>query len=173
MTRRELHLETAKGGLYLVQSMDYMNQIKAIGINDQEWKQLTGGAPWKGKERPVIERLIKHLIFGMLDLQGLPRFEVPAELIAGIGITFIRANNWWAFASWVGGFADATQLGNYDGSRVGSIEGLEKCTPSQIFALMLELNSNEHIDQLTRRFREKTGMAIESTLEQPEDETKK
>lgn len=169
---RNLHIATAKGAIQIVNDLSYINQIKAIGINSQEWDRLTGSKPWAAKERPVIERLIKHLIFGMLDMMGVGRFEVPAELVAAIGVSYISPCNYWAFAGWTGSHARAEELGNYDGSRIGPIEGLEKVTQSQLFALICELKSDEHSQLLIRRFSDKTELAMKEPMEAETNEKK-
>lgn len=169
---RKLHIATAKGAIQIVNDLSYINQVKAIGINPQEWDRLTGSKPWAACERPVIERLIKHLIFGMLDMMGVSRFMVPAELVAAIAVSYVKPCNYWTFAAWCGSHARAEDLGNYDGSRIGSIEGLEKVTSSQLFALICELKSDEHVEQLIRRFSDKTELALES-MEAPNEKPKK
>lgn len=167
---RGLHLQTAQGALNVVNSLNFQEMIQSLGIHEPEWKLLTGPHLWLGKTRPVIERLAKQLIFSSLDIMGVPRFAVPAEWVAAVGVSFIKECNYFLYASWMGEYARAEDLGNYDGSREAKIEGLEKCTSAQIFALMLELRSDSECHLLNRRFNDKTAIAMPNPLEEQPDE---
>jgi len=169
---KNLNIQTAKGAINTILNLEYIDQCKALGINDSEWNDLTGPKPWSGKQRPIIKRLVDNLLFGMLDAMGLPRFAVPAEFVASVGLAFIYPTNYWAFSSWMGNFHRADELGNFDGSHNGPTDGLEKVTASQIFALILQLNSDESIELLFRRFQDKTELTLGYPMEEQQNEKK-
>ena len=54
---KNLNIQTAKGAINTILNLDYIDQCKALGINESEWNDLTGPKPWSGKQRPVIKRL--------------------------------------------------------------------------------------------------------------------
>ena len=172
---RGLHLHTALGAIRIASSLEYQDMLRAVGIQDSEWKLLTSSQPWIAKNRHTIERLLKHLIFAGLDLSGIPRISVPAEYVCGVLSSYISPVNHMHASYWIGSYARAEELGNYDGSRQGNIEGLDTCTPEQLFALLCILESDTHAQQLNRRFNDKAVEALESTIIESEvkDEKKK
>lgn len=177
MIAKGLHLSTAFGAMRIVNSLNFQDMIASLGIHEPEWKLLTSKTPWMAKHRPIVEKLCKSLIFSSLDLMGVPRFTVPAEFVASVGVSFISECNYLHFSQWCGSYAKAEELGNYDGSRTGPIEGLEKVSAPQLFALMCELRSDERCNTICRRFNDKTSEYLtdpmETNNEEKEEQPKK
>lgn len=168
-----IRLTTAMGALRTVNSLNYLDMIESLGLGEPEWELLSQKSPWMAKHRPIIETLGKNLIYAGLDLMGVNRFPVSAEYVAAVAVTFISECNYMHFSQWMGSFATADELGNFDGSRQGHIEGMEKITPSQLHALILELRGNPKSNILCRRFHDKTQEQLPDPMERMNDETKK
>lgn len=155
--KQKLHLATALGAMKIILNKTHIEAAKSLGCTDKEWGILTGTTPWTGKDRTTVKRLLDQVIYGMLDSMSLARFPVPAEYIAAVVTGFVGRCNYFASASWLENAYLAEDLGNYDGSVTGE---MERVSASQLFALIIALESNEEIDAIAQQFARKCDIQI-------------
>lgn len=148
-------LSSAIGAMKCILNKQSVDIAKGMGCTNSQWEKLTGPNVWDGADRRVCKRLIDQLVYGVIDQLGLPRFSMPCEFIASVGVAFCHPVNWRLFAAWTSAESYRThELGGFDG-RNEPDEGYEAVKPSQMFPLMLTLASNDECQYLMRRFKDK------------------
>ena len=133
---KQLSMASAKGAMITLLGSEVGDITKALGCTDSDWKVVTGMKPWKGAQRPQVKRLLEALIYGTIDVLGLPRFRVPAELVAATVALYVKPVNYMAACEWIGNQKSAEDLANFTG-REEDLSGLEKVTPDRIYSLVL------------------------------------
>lgn len=156
----KLQLHTAMAACQITFNDDFIKTCKSLGITEKEWEILTGPKVWKGVQRPLVKKLLDNLIYGVIDTLGIGRFQVPAEYVSAIVVTFCSVPNWFPACSWLGNYHRAEEIGNFDGAVTQPTDGLEKCTPQQLFALCLEIAAGDEFKTLARRFADKSEIAL-------------
>ena len=151
-----LNFQTSVGVLRLMAKQAIVDSLASFGITDDLWKLTTGSAPWTGVDRPRVTRVLDALVYGSIDLAGLPRFRVPAEYIAAIMVTFVSANNLMLACAWRERTQDADALSN-EGYASDSV------TSHQLFSLCVRLcdESSPQVSAAQAEFEKKVGVAIE------------
>lgn len=145
-----VRLQVAKNCLILVRDGAVTEAFEALGILDTEIKLACGRAPWIGADRGRITNTLNALTFGVLDVVGLPRIEVPMEFNAAIIATFVHPGNMAIACRWL-----ETGAPTADVIAGGTIEPV---TANQLFALVCQL-ANEGQAGL-RAWEQRTGNAV-------------
>lgn len=65
---------------------------------------------WMRGERTRAERSLAQVLYGALDVMGLPRFDLPAEFVAASIAKFVHPVNWQAAADFLSGGQFGAQL---------------------------------------------------------------
>lgn len=154
---KKLKLQTATGVMQIIAKGGLEVTTKYLGIPEDDVKTVTGSAPWTGAERLQVRRVLDSYIYGMLDVLGLPRFEVPAEYAAAIIAVFVHPVNWFAACSWVTGMASQEEL--VSGVRGQAVDGFEIVTARELFAIVIECATDA--DAVAQSYATKTGAVIE------------
>lgn len=158
-----LNLQTAIGSMQIVMEDSVIKICKSLGATPEEWELLTGTKPWKAEERHIVKRLLDNLVHGMMDAIGLPHIDIHAEYCAAVIYSFIGNSNTFYGCNLLANCHSADQLGNIDGS-INTLEGCEKITAQQLFALVCQMKSNSTCDAIARRFKDKTDIQMSQTL---------
>lgn len=169
----KLKLNTAKGAMSVVLRQEFMDQARSMGMTEKEYNMVIGSKSWEGKERHIVKRCLENILYACVDSMGLARFALPAEFAAACIASFVYPTNYFAACSWLGNFHRADELGNFDGSVMTATDGLEKCSAQQLFALVLEIVSEDECALMARRFMEKTECLTGFPLEQGDNNEKK
>lgn len=167
---RSLNYTTAIGSLKILSDQAHVDCARSLGCTEEDWELLTQRIPWEGKNRRVVKNLIEQLLYGSLQSMALPQIDVPAEYAAACIAFFVSPVNYFPACSWIANFHRADELGNFDNSQSQPINGLERVTSRQLFALVCQIISGKEIHSIAKTFKYKTGMTIGS-LETEEGDT--
>lgn len=129
--------------------------FESLGIIPEDFRLVTMNAPYVGADRHRVNHVLGSLIWGTLDVVGLPRIEVPTEFIASVISVFVAPGNIAVACRWMEAGKAAEDL-----AAGGS---LEPVTASQLFALCCMLASDA--PAAAARWEQRTGRAVERTLE--------
>ena len=148
---------TAVGVLRMMAERAMVDSIASFGISEADWKLVTGPKPWIGLDRARVCRVLDSLIFGSMDLAGLPRFRVPAEYVSAVLVTFVSPNNLMLACAWREQSPSADDLSRIDGV------GAEPVRAHQLFALCTRLHSQNGIEKSSAQaaFEKHVGAAID------------
>lgn len=133
--------------------------ISSLGINQDDFNKTTGDAVWMSADKPVAVRTLQQLAFGVMDAQSLPRFDMPAEYLAGIIALYVNPANWFAACGWLSG-----EMLSVDLAARG--ENPERFDPSRLYALVL-LASSEDLDQFCSVFGKATKKKLDQAVGDP------
>lgn len=64
-----------------------------VDLREDDFDFITSDTSWPLQERARVRRCVESLVYGSLDVIGLPRFAAPAEFIAGVIAYFIHPVN--------------------------------------------------------------------------------
>ena len=154
---KKLSLNTAIGAMMIIAKGGPLMAIQKLGVTEEDFTLMTGDTVWTADIRPPIRRALEVCIYGVVDMIGLPRFELPAEYIAAIISTFVAPVNYFPACTWLAG-----GLSNEDiiqGRDAEAVMGFEKVTPQLLFALVVELENEA--DKTASAYCNKTGAKIQ------------
>lgn len=154
---KRLNFATLEGSMRLIEKGGVDLAGDRLGISPEDLKLVTGSIPWIITDRQSVRRTLDMLIHGLVDSLGLPRFELPAEYVAAVISVFVCPCNYFAACSWIPGSVSNEDL--VAGTRGEPLEGFEKVTPSQLFALLIEVAGEA--DKVAQRYSKKMGVKIE------------
>lgn len=157
---KPLRLETAIASIQIVLNMNFIDQVLAMGTTEQDYKLLVGSKPWTADDKYRIVRMLETIMSNMVAKLGLPAFRLPAEYCAACITMFVHPANFFAACSWIPKSTSTQELCEFQGRPGEEDTGLETVTPSKLFALCIALRSENRVDNLARRFMEKTGKEL-------------
>lgn len=103
-----LSLAGALGAMQLIKAAS--SSMNAIGVTEEEYRLLTQSQPWLGPEHNRVRRTLDTMIWGSLDLAGLPRLQPPAEYLAAAIASFVAGSNILAACRLLEGLPPADEL---------------------------------------------------------------
>lgn len=116
-----------------------LSSIKIAGesgltdLTSDEFDFLSRPATWIGADRQRARRCIESIVFGSLDYCGLPRFQPPAEFIAGAILFFVHPRNYLLACSFMDGYTSAENV----------IVGIEKpVTARELFSIVIHCSTH-------------------------------
>jgi hypothetical protein len=154
---RHLSLDVVRGALTILSDGKIVDCAKSCGVTESDWRLLTGSKIWIGTDRPRVKRLIDALLYGVVDMLGIPRFELPAEYASACIAFFVAPINTNTACAWVGTYARSQDLSDIHGSPE-SIQGLEKVSASQLFALVNKVRGGGVMQEFADSLKKKTGI---------------
>lgn len=144
-----------------ISSMHYISEsgrrglLDSLGISQTDFDRLVGTDPWSLSERNRMASAMHNLMYASLDSMGLPRFPMPAEMLAAVITVFISGVNVMAACLFVVPSKPAEALAR-------AVE-VDPCTPQQIFALVTMMYSDHGRNQARELFEKKCGVRLNKT----------
>ena len=86
--------------LRVVKAGRYQQMLEMQGIPKTVWSVALGSDIWLPQDRQNVRQVFDSLLFGTLDVLGLPRVELPAEYIAAFVCIFADPVNWQTACTW-------------------------------------------------------------------------
>lgn len=130
----ELSLNMAKGACKIIKETKPDQMLENVGVIPEELNRVVQDVPWSRENVVSVTRTLDSLVFATLDHLALPRFEVPAEYLAGIIAMFVHPVNYMAASNWMQGNINSRTMDLAKGEASG-----EKPTSAQLFALVCAL----------------------------------
>lgn len=158
-----LSYETAYANLKMIDQY-IAADFDALGITQQDFELFSGSQPWK---RDVITRVMRTanaLLFGTLEVMGMPKIVVPSEYVAAIVATFVHPANRMIACIWLAQERQ-TGVGALElSARAQTTSQLDPTSAEQLFALVQLLSDSDESNEARKRFRAKVGLAVEKSL---------
>lgn len=168
-----LSLRTAQGAMQILANGGPALVTDQLGLTPEDIQLVTGVTPWLATDRQTVRKGLDSFIYGVIDVLGLPRMDLPSEYVAAVISTFVDPCNYFPACAWVTAQVSSEEL--VAGKRAKPVEGFERTTPSELFAIILQLHGDA--DKTAQSYASKTGAAIErlkfsnaGTLEETPDE---
>lgn len=159
-----LSFETAYGllrNIELYTASDY----DALGVTPQDFKVLVGDITWRREQMHTIMRTYNCILFGTLEILGMQKIQIPAEMQAAVIITTVSPCNVFLAVSWL---AQEGRLGPSvsDASQRSAGSAPEPATEGQLLALCTLLANSDRMQDARSRMMSKLGIAVEASMEQ-------
>lgn len=145
----------AQNCMTLIKEGAVNDAFEALGIIPEDFDLVCSSIPYIGDDRLRVTNVLNSLIWGTLDVVGLPRIEVPTEFIASVLAVFVAPGNLAVASRWMETGSSAEDL--------VSGGSLEPVSARQLFALCCQLQSDAPV--ATARWEQRTGRAVKRVLE--------
>lgn len=152
-------LQVIKGAMQALATGSATGSLEALGILPSDLQTTLGKLPWQANERHLVTKTLDILMYGTMDLLGLPRFQVPAEYVAATIAMFVQPLNLMVACRWM----EAGQpTVDYLGNPTVATSNQEPVESSQLFALCLQVVNDIDIPAFKRQFEARITMSIEA-----------
>lgn len=156
MVRNRVSYAVAVNCMTLIKEGACNDAFEALGIIPEDFDLVCASIPYIGDDRLRVTNVLNSLIWGTLDVVGLPRIEVPTEFIASVLSVFVAPANLAVACRWMETGSSAEDL-----AAGGS---LDPVTAKQLFALCCQLVKDA--PQAVSRWEQRTGRAVKRVLEE-------
>lgn len=103
-----------------------------IDLTEDEFAFLVQSKPWHGTDRNHAKRCVESVVYGALDMLGMPRFPAPAEFIATAIAFYVHPVNIQVACS----FMDGCEFSEY------IVDGVDqRVTAAELFAHTLHVRA--------------------------------
>ena len=148
-----MRYDIARGCMELIHQGATPASLAALGVTEEDYRLTTGDAIWLIQDHRRAKKTLDALIYGCMEISGVPKFEVPAEFVAAVCATFVKPPNLVVVCRVMEqSFSEAEVIAR-DGY------GTERLRPEHLLALILELksSSNDDVQRVITAFERKTG----------------
>ncbi len=156
MVSNRVSYSVAVNCMTLIKQGAVNDAFEALGIIAEDFELVCSQIPYIGSDRGRVTNVLRSLIWGTLDVVGLPRIEVPTEFIASVLCVFVSPGNLAVACRWMEAGHTAE-----DHAAGGS---LEPVSANQLFSLCCQLVSEA--PQATTAWEKRTGRAVRRALEE-------
>lgn len=133
----------------------------AIGINKQDFQKLSQTMHWRRDEIRNVMRTFNAILFGTLEVMGVPKLTVPAEYVGSVIAAIVNPANQLICCIWLAQ-ERGTGAGALDMSARQEVStGHDQVSAEQLFAIVCALQNTESSNEVKQRFRQKFGIRIE------------
>lgn len=130
-------LPVARNVMKLIRDGACSDAFEALGITSEDFAFAISSSPFVGADRSLVSGVLNMLTYGVLDVMGLPRIEVPAEFKAGVIAAFISPANMMVCCRWIEVSPVATEMA------VGG--SMQPCSAHQLFSLCCLLYGDQPV----------------------------
>lgn len=157
-----LSMETALGTMHAIAAYTSAD-FDALGIQPQDFSLTYDAIPWTRDNRRRVMATLDSLMFGTLDVMGLPRIAVPAEYVAAIVSTFVAPMNRMVACIWL---AEQRSTGTraMDLAAAGVDGDVDPASASEIFALVVALSQTDASTQVRQAYRARMNERTQNLL---------
>lgn len=74
-------------------SIRFVNASSVLDLTEEDFAFVTGDRLWLGVDRSRARRCVEALVYGAIDVVGLPRFAAPVEFIAAAIALYVHPVN--------------------------------------------------------------------------------
>lgn len=132
-----------------------------LGITREQFEEVAQPQNWKREKMHVIMRALSSIMFGSLEIMGVPKVTVPAEFCAAIVATLVHPANRLIACVWLSQERIAGPGALDLAARHEQVQQFDQTTADQLFALVCLLSDTADANVARQRFMERLGMAIE------------
>lgn len=135
-----------------------------LGITQEQFEMASQPAPWRRENLSIVMRTLNCILFGTLEVMGVPKIVVPSEYVAAHVVAIVNPANRMLACIWL---AQERQTG------VGALElaarqqqtsQYDPTSADHLFALVCLLSDTEEANFARDRFRVRLGLRIQEAL---------
>lgn len=163
MTSHNLSVEAALGTMRAIAAYT-STDFDALGISPVDFSLTYDDIPWTRDSRRRVMSVIDSLLFGTLDVLGLPRIAVPAEYAGAVLATFVAPVNRLTACIWL---AEQRMIGRraIDLAATASDTGeVDPTSASQLFALVVLLSESDVSSAVRQHYKARMGDRLQKLM---------
>lgn len=142
------------------------NDFDALGITPKQFEIVAGREIWRRDQLHVVMRTLNQMIFGSLEIMGLPKLVVPAEFTAAHIATLIAPENRIIACVWLSQERQ-TGLGALElAARNAAPSTMDHTSADQLFALVCLLSDADRDGQARKRYIKKIGIKVQEATQE-------
>ena len=124
-------------------SMEMCAEKGMIDLSKDDVTFVTKDELWTMTERARVRRCVESLVYGCLDVVGLPRFGAPAEYVAGVIVSQVHPCNYMAACAVMDGCEFTENV-------INDVD--QPLSATQLFALVIQCRAgnDERVEELYR-----------------------
>jgi hypothetical protein len=149
----DLKLATALGAMQIIRAKDYAEIFELIGVTEAEYKLTTQSKPWLARDRSVVRSVLDATAAGVMDAVGCARFEMPAEYIAAVVVSFVHPTNIQVACRWL----EAQRPGDVI---QGATSTAYTVSPAEVFVLCCKLLTEPIAKETKNKFEKNVKFAL-------------
>ena len=157
MSNHPLTMATALGSMQIIKGIDYTDLLPALGITDTDYSLVIGHTPWVAAQRARVRQTLDTLAAGVMDITGVPRFEMPAEFYAALIISFVSPINMQMACRWLEGHRSRDSI-------AGLSADSNPPKPEVVFCFVCDLYTTEGAKQIRAQFEKNVGLSIQRAI---------
>lgn len=146
------------------QIVDYTSgEFAALGVSEDDLELTHGEMMWQRQHVHTVLKTLNSLMFGTLEIMGMPKINIPAEFQAALIATFVAPVNRIGCCIL---FEQENKIGGVASEIANNAEnfGVDRVARDQLFALVLELSSRDESTQARLDFKERLGLRADKLL---------
>jgi len=117
-----------------VASLQIAAETGYVDLNKEDIEFMQQSNIWMAQDRNKARRIIEAFCYSALDLQGLPRFPLPAEYIAAAIVANVHECNYMVACNVMAGVEWTENL---------AMQRENPIQPEHLFALILQIEAGE------------------------------
>lgn len=153
MSGTRLRIETAFGAMSLLAGSTFVEIMRTLGVTEEDYVLVTGATPWTVQDRSRVRQTLDAFSAGVMDVVGAPRFEMSAEYIAAVIVSFVHPTNIMPACRFMENQRPAESIR-------GASSSSESVDPALVFTLCCDLYESAGGRKLKAEFEKKIGIAI-------------
>lgn len=75
--------------------------LEAVGLSKADAELTFSNGPWNRQHIPTVMRVLTVLCVGVLEMQGIPKTNIPAEHMAAVIATCVAPENRYVACEWM------------------------------------------------------------------------
>jgi len=158
---KALSLDMVRGSMQVLLGSCSKDIMTVVGCSEEEWNLVTGKAMWQGVDRTIVGRTLQQLMYGLVDMMGVPRLELPVEFVVAVVYTFVSPVNYFTACAWLGSYKRGVDIQKATLDEV--VEGIETLPASAIFSNLLVVAGRGDLKSLGMSFAKKVEAQLGCT----------
>lgn len=119
--------------------------LPLLNFTQEKWELLSGGQPWTHETKDSAETYLRAIISGTLSMAGLPKIQIPAEVVATLINMFVHPVNWWCASNFFEKVQTALDMAQENDH--------ERVTAKEVFAMCQLINTTAHKKEIDKKLK--------------------
>lgn len=134
---------------------------QVLGITQENFEELFSPVVWRRENMGRINRTMMAILFGSLEVQGIPKIIVPAEFVAAHIVACVHPGNRMLACVYLAQERQ-TGVGALElAARQQSVSQYDPTSADQLFALVCLLSDTDKANTARVNYGKKMGLRIE------------
>ena len=138
MTARSIELPIMLGAAQIILRQASHTFFNDNGVSEPDRKLFMQLAPWDRDKKVVVTRTLERVCFGLCDVMGIPRFQLPAEYVAAVIFLCVSPQNYHPACSWAERSVDSRPA-----TDLAEQQDFGPCSASQLFGLLVLVHGDD------------------------------